>query len=78
MIRHDRTAAHTVLRHLVPAQNRRPQRLHPWAVEAGNQEDLIIDFAQGLQVGRVENIALRVFHDDAQAVTKPAQLVAVV
>ncbi|MOA35004.1 hypothetical protein D3C78_1564240 [compost metagenome] len=78
MIRHDRAAAHAIFRHLAPAQDRCPQRLHPRAVEAGNQEQLVVDFAQSLQVGWVEDVALGIFHHYAQAVAQPAQLVAVV
>ncbi|MNC50172.1 hypothetical protein D3C75_993970 [compost metagenome] len=75
---HHRTGLITVGGNFRPAHYRRPQRLHERAVDAGEQEDLVVDLAQGLQVfGIVDVAALGIADHDAHRVAQAAQGVCV-
>ena len=76
-VRHHRAAAEAFLGHLGPAHRRRPQRLHPRAVDAGRQEELVVDLLQHVQVFRVEDVAVGVLDHDAQRVAQAAQVLLV-
>ncbi|MCY1423566.1 hypothetical protein D9M71_392810 [compost metagenome] len=76
-VRHHRAALEAFLGHFGPAHAGRPQRLHPGAVDAGAEEQLVMHLLERIQVGRVEDVALRVLHHDPHAVAQAAQGIAV-
>ncbi len=55
----------------------RPQRLHPGAVDAGGEDQLVVDLLQRLQVTRVEDVAVAVLDHDADRVAQAAQVLLV-
>ncbi|MCY1412514.1 hypothetical protein D9M71_279250 [compost metagenome] len=67
---HHRTAIDTLLRHFFPADDGHPQRLHPGAVDTGNQIQRVVDLLQRQQVVGVVDIAGLVFHHNANAVAQ--------
>ncbi|MNI21113.1 hypothetical protein D3C73_746180 [compost metagenome] len=68
--RHHRTAINALLRHLFPADDGHPQRLHPGTVDTRNQVQRVIDLLQRQQVVGVVDIAGLVFHHNANAVAQ--------
>ena len=46
VVGHHRAAAEAFLGDLGPAHARRPERLHPGAVDAGREEDLVVDLLE--------------------------------
>jgi hypothetical protein len=63
-------AAEALLGHLGPAHRRRPERLHPCAVDARRQHQLVADALQRLEVARVEDVAVAILDDDAHGVAE--------
>ena len=78
VVGHHRSAAKSFFGDFGPAHARRPQRLHPRAVDAGGQEELVMDLPERREVLRVVDVSFGVLHHDAQRVAEPAQLDAVV
>ena len=76
-VRHHRAAAEALLGDLGPAHARRPQRLHPGAVDARRQHELVVDLLQRLEVRGIEDVAVGVLDDDAQRVAQSAQVLLV-
>ncbi len=70
---HHRAALEALLGHLGPAHRRAPQRLHPGPVHALAEEQLVVDVAQGLQVARVEDVALGVLHYHPHRIAQATQ-----
>ncbi|WP_201313004.1 hypothetical protein [Dyella sp. EPa41] len=77
-IRHHRAATEALFRYLGPAHRRRPQRLDPGAVDAGGEEQVVVDLLQDFLVLRIEDVAVLVFHHHAQRIAQAAQLARVV
>ncbi|VVP60459.1 hypothetical protein PS900_06194 [Pseudomonas fluorescens] len=74
---HHRATLETVLGDFGPAHRRAPQRLHPRAVDAFGEEQLVVDLLEYVEVFGVENIALGVLDHHPHRVAQPAQRVAV-
>ena len=74
VVGHHRAAAEALLGDLGPAHARCPERLHPGPVDAGGEEDLVVDLLERVLVLRVVDVAVRVLDDDAQRVAQAAQL----
>ncbi|VVQ22773.1 hypothetical protein PS914_06840 [Pseudomonas fluorescens] len=74
---HHRAALETLHCDFGPAHPWTPQRLHPGAVDAFGEEQLVIDLLEYLKVLRVENIPLGVFHHHPHRVAQAAQRLAV-
>ncbi|MNS64418.1 hypothetical protein D3C72_975450 [compost metagenome] len=70
---HHRATLETVLGDFGPAHGRAPQRLHPRAVDAFGEEQLVVDLLEHVEVLRIENIALGVLDHHAHRVAQPAQ-----
>ncbi|MCY1519389.1 hypothetical protein D9M68_541390 [compost metagenome] len=77
-VRHDRAATEAFLGHFGPAHGRGPQRLHPGAVHARRDEQLVVDLLEHLQIARVEDIAAAILHHDPHRVAQPPQGLAVI
>ena len=70
---HHRAALKAFFGDLRPAYRRAPQRLHPGAVDACREEQLIVDLFEHVQIGRIENIAPGVLHHNPHRVAKTTQ-----
>ena len=76
-VRHHRAAAKALLGHLGPAHAGRPQRLHPRAIDARREKQLVVDLLQHLEVLRIEDVAVGVLDDDPNGVAEAAQVLLV-
>ncbi|MNZ45171.1 hypothetical protein D3C78_628150 [compost metagenome] len=76
-VRHHRAALEAFLGHFGPAHAGRPQRLHPGAIDAGAEEQLVMHLLECVEVGRVEDVALRILHHHPYVVAQAAQRIAV-
>ncbi|MCY1355369.1 hypothetical protein D9M69_417890 [compost metagenome] len=74
---HHRAALEAFLGHFGPAHAGRPEGLHPGTVDAGGEEQFVVNLLEGVEVGRVENVALGILHHHAHAVAQAAQGLAV-
>ncbi|MNJ30992.1 hypothetical protein D3C77_256110 [compost metagenome] len=78
VVGHHRAAGEALFGDLVPAHHRHPQRLDVGPVNAGGQEQRVVDVLEGLQVGRLENIARAVLDHHAHGIAQALELVTVV
>ncbi|MCY1439165.1 hypothetical protein D9M71_553890 [compost metagenome] len=72
-IGHHRATLETFLGDFGPAYRRAPQRLHPGAVDAFGEEQLVVDPLEHVQVLGVEDVALGVFDHHPHRATQAAQ-----
>ncbi|MNF54315.1 hypothetical protein D3C84_357410 [compost metagenome] len=77
VVGHHRTALEALLGDLGPAHRRAPQRLHPGAVDALGEKQLVVDLLEHVQVLGVEDVALGVLHHHPHRIAQAAQRLAV-
>ncbi|MNZ63712.1 hypothetical protein D3C78_818660 [compost metagenome] len=77
VVGHHRAALEAFLGDFGPAYRRAPQRLHPGAVDALGEEQLVVDLLEHVQVLGIEDVALGVLHHHAHRVAQAAQRLAV-
>ena len=76
VVGHHRPADEALLVDLAPAHGRRPDRLHPGAVDVRHQEQLVVDLLEDFQVGRIEDVAVGVLDHHAHRIAQAAQAAA--
>ena len=77
LVGQDGPADETLLGDFGPSDDRRPDRLHPCAVDAGQQEELLVDLPEALEEARVVDVAIQVLDNDGDRVAQAAQVSAV-